>query len=219
MMILAEYEAKRLLEQAQIPVIPVKSVRSFDDAAIEAQAIGYPVVLKLSTAEFSHKTDIGGVFLNLRNRGELERAFAEVAELRDRLDPDGNIIIEAMADPGAEFFVGTQRHSSFGPVMSLGIGGVWLELFKDVSFRLLPATRVDFEDMLQELKAWPKLHEGFRHLAPVQAEPLVALMATVAAFVLEKTEIEEMDLNPIIVYADRALVVDARIVVASPPPQ
>jgi acyl-CoA synthetase (NDP forming) len=117
-----------------------------------------------------------------------------------------------MAPEGAELFIGVQRHPQFGLVMSLGLGGVWLELFHDVAFRLLPAREVDFREMLSELKTWPKFSKGFRHLPPVDGERIVELMQQVAQFVLSRPQLKEMDLNPVIAGASGVSVVDAAIV-------
>jgi hypothetical protein len=211
-MVLAEKEAKELLEQAGIPVVPVKTVSSPGEAETRAQVMGYPVVLKLSSSIHSHKTEIGGVRLNLQNAAELVNAYQDLAHLGRQLDPDAAIIIEPMAAAGAELFLGAQRHDDFGWVMTLGLGGIWLELIQDVAFRLLPAGRQDFREMLDELHSWPKLRDGFRHLPAVGAEPLVDLMERVAAFALSHPGLQEMDLNPVLGFPDRALVVDARMV-------
>lgn len=211
-MILPEHEAKELLEKAHVPVIPTRIIDSWEDIEAEIEKIGYPVVLKLSSGRFSHKTEIGGVHLNIQDEPQLTRAHAELVKLRNELDDAGAIIIESMAPAGAEFFIGIQRREGFGPVMSFGLGGVWLELFKDVTFRLLPAKRSDFHEMLTELKTWPKLRDGFRSLAPVGAESVLDVMERVSQFVMNREEIQEMDLNPILAYADRTVVVDARIV-------
>jgi succinyl-CoA synthetase beta subunit len=213
-MILAEQGAKELLGHKGIPVIPVQSVPSLEAAQTQAQAMGFPVVLKLSSARHSHKTEVGGVRLNLRNAAELESAFGDLARLREALDPAAAIIVEPMAAAAAEFFVGVQRHPDFGWVMTFGLGGIWLELMQDVSFRLLPASRKDFQEMLDELRSWPQLRKGFRHLPAVGVESLLDLMQLVAAFALEYPGLEEMDLNPVMAYADRALVVDARMVLS-----
>lgn len=211
-MILSELEAKRLLEEASIPVVPVIAASTPEEAKTAAERIGYPVVLKFSSSQYTHKTEIGGVFLNLKNETDLQNAYRKLEELRDRLDPSGKIILEAMAPEGAELFIGVQRHPQFGLVMSLGLGGVWLELFHDVAFRLLPAREVDFREMLSELKIWPKFSKGFRHLPPVDGERIVELMQQIAQFVLSRPQLKEMDLNPIIVGASGVSVVDAVIV-------
>ena len=213
-MILPEHEAKELLEKAQVPVIPTRIIDSLQDAEDAVEHMGYPLVLKLSTGRYSHKTDVGGVILNIEDMPALVRAFEELTNLREKLDPEAAIIIEPMAPAGAEFFIGIQRHESFGLVMSLGLGGVWLELFKDVSFRLLPAGKPDFKEMLSELKSWPKLRDGFRNLPPASSDNLIELMEKVGELSLRQTDILEMDINPVIAYADQAVVVDARIVTA-----
>jgi succinyl-CoA synthetase beta subunit len=211
-MILAEHDAKNLLMEASIPVIAVRSIRSLDHALMEAADTGYPVVLKISSSLHTHKTEVGGVILNIRNPEELQSAYASLDEIRNRLDPEAAIIMEEMAPPAAELFVGVQRHPAFGPVISMGMGGIWLELFQDVSFRLLPATRGDFREMATELKCWPKLVHGFRHLPPAGLEPLLSFLGKVGALVSTRPDILEMDLNPIALYPDRAVAVDARIV-------
>jgi acyl-CoA synthetase (NDP forming) len=170
------------------------------------------VALKFASPAFTHKTEIGGVRLNLRQPSEIEEAFGHLQKLRQDLDPSAAIILEPMAPTGVELFIGYQRHPAFGPVLSLGLGGIWLELVRDVSFRLLPATRQDFAAMLAELKSWPKLRAGFRHLPPLSDGIVVDLVERIAVFVLAHPEIAEMDLNPVTAYSDRALVVDARIV-------
>ena len=211
-MILAEYEAKDILERAGIPVVSARAVQSLERAVAEAEEMGFPVALKLSSAIYVHKTEIGGVLLNIGNVGELERAFAKLESLRERLDPAARIIVESMAPAGAEFFIGIQRHPAFGLLISFGPGGVWLELMEDVAFRLLPATRGDLQEMFQELRCWPKLRQGFRNLPPVDPEPLVDLMEQLGSFAVEWPVLMEMDLNPVIAGSEGAVVADARIV-------
>lgn len=209
---LAEHQAKELLREAGVAVVPVATVDSLEDALREAEVLGCPVALKFASPAFTHKTEIGGVRLNLRQPSEIEEAFGHLQKLRQDLDPSAAIIVEPMVPAGVELFIGYQRHPAFGPVLTLGLGGIWLELVRDVSFRLLPATRQDFAAMLAELKSWPKLRAGFRHLPPLSDAIVVDLMERIAAFVLAHPEIAEMDLNPVTAYSDRALVVDARIV-------
>jgi succinyl-CoA synthetase beta subunit len=214
-MILPEHEAKELLKSAQIPVVPTAVIESLEEAEREIKDhMGYPVVLKLSSGRYSHKTEIGGVFLNLGDKSALAKAFGDLAELREKLDRQASIIIEPMAPAGAELYLGAQRHPSFGPVISYGVGGVWLELFKEVAFRLLPAKRSDFKEMLTELKTWPKLRDGFRNLAPADPEHVVELMEHLSDFFLSRKDVLEIDLNPVMAYPDRTVVVDARIVLS-----
>ncbi|MCU0587959.1 MAG: acetate--CoA ligase family protein [Syntrophobacteraceae bacterium] len=211
-MILPEHEANRMLASAGVPMIPLRAVRSVDEALKEATMLGYPVALKLSSAIHTHKTEVGGVILSIGEASELREAFARLNGLRDRLDPDAVLIMEPMAGVGAECFVGFQRHPQFGPVVSFGLGGISLELFKDVAFRLLPAGEADFREMLSELKCWPALRAGFRNLAPVDEESVVGLLLQVADLAMSRPDIGEMDLNPVIMGIRGAIVADATIV-------
>ncbi len=211
-MILPEHEANRLLSEAGIPMVPLQVVRSSEEARSAAETFGYPVALKLSSARYTHKTEIGGVCLNLSGAQDLDEAYGKLSALRERLDPEAFLILEPMAETGAEFFVGFQRHPQFGPVLSFGLGGISLELFKDVAFRLLPAQAVDFREMLTELKCWPKMRAGFRNLPPVDEDRTIEVLERVSAFVLKHPEICELDLNPVLMGAHRVTVADATLV-------
>jgi len=215
-MILPEHEANRLLTSAGIPMIPARAVSSADNAAREAAILGYPVALKLSSSIHTHKTEIGGVVLNIANDHELNDAFTRLQALREHVDREAIIILEPMAGAGAEFFVGFQRHPQFGPVLSFGLGGVFLELFKDVAFRLLPARAADFREMLSELKSWPKMRKGFRSLPPVDEERVIGLLGQVSEFVLDRPDIGELDLNPVLMSSEGATVLDATIILKHP---
>jgi succinyl-CoA synthetase beta subunit len=215
-MILPEHEANRTLSGAGIPMIPARAVNSPEEAEKEAASFGYPVVLKLSSSVHTHKTEIGGVLLNITGDQQLEDAFVQLQALKEQLDPQAIIILEPMAEAGAEFFVGFQRHPQFGPMLTFGLGGISLELFKDVAFRLLPARAADFREMLSELKSWPKMHKGFRNLPPVDEERVIRLLEQVAAFVIDHPEVREMDLNPVLMGADDTTVLDATIVMDRP---
>jgi succinyl-CoA synthetase beta subunit len=215
-MILPEHEANRLLTGAGIPMIPVRAVNSAEEAKKEAANLGYPVVLKLSSALHTHKTEVGGVVLDIRDDQQLGDAFEKLQSLRERLDPQAVLVLEPMAGSGAEFFVGFQRHRQFGPVLSFGLGGISLELFKDVGFRLLPAHAGDFREMLAELKSWPKMRSGFRNLPPIDEERVIRLLEQVTEFVLNHPEIEELDLNPVLMGSVDTTVLDATVILEDP---
>jgi succinyl-CoA synthetase beta subunit len=211
-MILPEHVANKLLSDACIPVIPLIVVDSPEMAKNDAGKWGQAVALKLSSSKFPHKSEIGGVYVNLANDGDIERAFLKLDHLRKQLDDGAKIIMEPMAPAGAELFIGYLRHVQFGPVMSIGLGGIFLELTEDVAFRLLPAKEADFREMLAELRSWPKLKAGFRNLPPADERQMVSLMQHVADFVLSRPDVKELDLNPVVVQPDGARVVDAMIV-------
>lgn len=211
-MILPAYEASGLLRAAGIPVVQTARVASAEEAVLLADSLSYPVALKLSSARFPHKTEIGGIALDLKGRDPLITEFQRLDGLRKALDPSASIILEPMISGGVEFFVGAQRHPQFGALASLGFGGVWLELFEDVAFRLLPATRGDFREMVEELKCWSKLERGFRNLPPVNGGALVDLLESASAFFSGRDDLVEMDFNPVVMKPDGAMVLDARLV-------
>jgi succinyl-CoA synthetase beta subunit len=212
-MILPEHSANKLLSEASIPVIPLIVIDSHEEARMQAHRLGLPVALKFSSAKFPHKSEIGGVYVNLANDEDIEAAFSKLHNLRSRLDGEGVIIMEPMAPTGAELFIGYQLHAQFGPVMSIGLGGIFLELTEDVAFRLLPAKECDFREMLAELHSWPKLRAGFRNLPPADEGNVLDLMRRVTDFVLSRPDIRELDLNPVVMRSDGPCIVDAMIVV------
>jgi succinyl-CoA synthetase beta subunit len=214
-MILPEHEANRLMAEAGIPVIPLHHIGNLEDLSFGVSKLGYPVVLKLSSARHTHKTEAGLVHLNLASRDAVEEAYRDLQGRRAELDPEGVIILEPMAEAGAELFLGVQDHPQFGLVMSFGLGGIWLELNPDVTFRLLPVERYDLSEMLDELKTWPRLQKGFRHLPPVGREQMIDLMGKVADVILSRRAIQELDLNPIVVGRGGPVVVDATVVTGS----
>ncbi len=211
-MILPEHEANRMVAEAGIPVIGLIKVESAEHAVAAASKLGPPVVMKLSSSIYTHKSEIGGVLLNLRTDSDVKRAYEQMRTLREKLDPDAQIIMEPMCPEGVELFIGYQLHAQFGPVVSIGLGGTFLELTEDVAFRLLPARTVDFREMLGELRSWPKLEKGFRGLPPAREDEILLLLERLSAFVLSRKDITELDLNPVVLGTDGARAVDARIV-------
>lgn len=213
-MILPEHEANELLRDAGIPMIPLVAADSPQGALDAARGLGRPVALKLSSVRFPHKSEIGGVHLGLVNDEDIETAFIKLNGLRCRLDATAKIVVEPMAPAGAEMFIGCQVHAQFGPIISIGLGGVFLELTEDVAWRLLPARQCDFREMIGELRSWPKLRAGFRNLPPADEDRFLDVMRRVADFALSRADLRELDLNPVIVTADGACVVDAMILLA-----
>lgn len=213
-MVFPEHKAKQMLSKHGINVVPTEKIDSIMNLEASAEYFGFPVVLKLSSALYSHKTEVGGVIVGLKNYEELEKAYVRLEKLRKDLDPEADIIIEPMIKQGIEFFVGVKRHENFGLVMTFGLGGIFLELVKDVSFRLLPASLPDYAEMVTELKSWAKIESGFRDFPPVKLKDLVEVLDQVGNFAIQEPGIVEMDLNPITYSDGRYLVVDARIVKA-----
>lgn len=213
--VLTEIESKQILGEAGIPTTGARLATSADEAVQAAKELGYPVVLKIVSPDVTHKSDVGGVRLGLDSPETVTAAFAEISEAVKRHEPNARIegvAVQKMARPGIEVIVGMSKDPQFGPVLMFGLGGVLVEVLKDVSFRIVPLEPRDARQMVREIKGFPVL-QGFRGQDPADLEALEKLLLKVSAFVDAHPEIEELDLNPVFAYKDGALAVDARIVV------
>jgi len=210
---LLEHEAKRLLRLHGAPVADDRLVRSAEEAADTAAKLGCSVALKICSPQILHKSDAGGVRLGLRTETQIKSAFNEIVDSAKRYQADADIrgcIVSPMADPGTEVIVGTKIDPQFGPVIMFGIGGILVEVLKDVVFRVLPISRGSAKKMLSEIRSAPILN-GVRGQPPVCHEALIDLLMTVSELIESYPRIQEMDLNPVIVREDGLTVVDARI--------
>ncbi len=199
-----EYEVKAALREVGVNV--PKSIALRPGEQLQAVPLNYPLVVKISSAEILHKTEQKGVLLGIRDRNELEAA---VADMRSRF-ATGDILIEEMEGRGVEMIVGLVRDSTFGLALMCGLGGTTAELYQDVTFRKLPITRRDADEMLRELKGH-KLLEGFRGIK-TDREGLIDLLVKISRFgEFYQDDILQMDLNPVIVQPERAVAVDAKI--------
>ena len=213
--VLTEVESKQILEEAGIPAASARLARTADEAVKAASELGYPVVLKIVSPEVTHKSDVGGVKLNLDSAETVAAAFQEITKAVKRQQSDARIegvAVQKMARPGIEVIVGMSKDPQFGPVLMFGLGGVLVEVLKDVAFRIVPLEARDARQMIREIKGFPVL-EGFRGQEAADLEALEKLLLKVSAFVEAHPEIEELDLNPVFAYGDGTLAVDARIVV------
>ena len=212
--VLTETESKELLKKAGIPVVETRLARTKKEAVSISKEQGFPVVLKIISSDVVHKSDSGGVKLSLANAMQVENAFSEImASVRQKYPKakiDG-VSVQKMASPGTEVIIGMSKDPQFGPVIMFGLGGVLVEVLKDVSFRIVPLTKRDASEMIREIKGYPIL-EGFRGLKPASIPALEELIVKVSQFVEQNSQIKELDLNPIFAYKDGAVAVDARIV-------
>ncbi|HPD56309.1 MAG TPA: acetate--CoA ligase family protein [Smithellaceae bacterium] len=199
---------------------PVKSQVMRGAKLGEKISLRYPVALKLLSRDASHKTDIGGVRLNIQNRKDLLKAHAEMRKSLSRLKPrptlDG-FLIQEMAEKGIEFFVGGRRDALFGPLVMAGVGGIFIEIFKDTSIRLAPVTKNEAIDMLQGLKAYPLL-KGARGAKSADIKALADIICRASFLLNTNNNIAEVDLNPVIVHpqGEGVSIVDARIFLKKP---
>lgn len=215
-LLLNEVEAKQILRDAGIPATTTTLATTREAAQVEADAMGYPVVLKVVSPDIAHKSDAGGVKLNLTNRDAVAAAFDEIMANAKKAVPGARIngvAVQQMAKQGTEVIVGMTTDPQFGPVMMFGLGGIMVEVLKDVSFRLVPLTDRDADQMITEIKGKPIL-DGVRGQPPADLAALRTTMVKVSELVEKHPEIRELDLNPVFAYPDGALAVDARIVVS-----
>jgi len=214
---LLEHEALLFCESYGLPVPRFGVARSSAEAVRIAERIGFPVVLKVVSPDILHKSDVGGVVLGVRTPEEVEEKYSAIIRSVERKAPGARVygvLVQEMVGRGLEVIVGAVRDPQFGPVVMVGVGGVFVELLRDVSFRVAPVTPVDVEEMLRDLKGY-RLFEGYRGEPPRDKRALVDIVVRVSRLVAEHEEINEVDLNPVVVFAEGqgAKVVDARFVV------
>ena len=212
--LLTEVESKDLLKKAEIPVVETKLARSKKEAIAISRTMGFPVVLKINSPDVVHKSDAGGVKLGLANTAQVGKAYSQIMSSIKQAYPDARmegVSVQTMAPPGVEVIVGMSKDPQFGPVLMFGLGGILVEVLKDVSFRIVPLTERDAREMIKEIKGYPVL-QGYRGQKPASIPALEQLIVKVSEFVEKNPQIKELDLNPIFAYPDKAVAVDARII-------
>jgi acyl-CoA synthetase (NDP forming) len=213
--VLTEVESKQVLHEAGIPVAVAETAATAKDAVAAAERSGYPVVLKVLSPDIAHKSDVGGVKVGPATAAEVEAAFDEIMAAVKERQPDARVegvAVQKMAPAGTEVIVGMSKDPQFGPVMMFGLGGIFVEVLKDVAFRIVPLEPKDAREMVREIKGFPVL-EGVRGQEPADIEALEKLILQVSEFIEAHPEIDELDLNPVFAYKDGVIAVDARIVV------
>jgi len=211
---LMEHECKEILESMGIATTGFLVAGSEDEAVEMSNTLGYPVVLKIVSPDVVHKTDSGGVKLNLADEDAVRSAYGEIVGAFKYQHIIG-VAVQKMADPGVEAIIGVTRDPNFGPVLMFGLGGIFVEVLKDVTFRVLPVTLQDIDEMIQEIKGYPLL-KGYRGKA-VDIEALKNLLLKISELVLTFPEIRELDLNPVFLYPQGNMTVDARMFVSPAP--
>jgi len=212
--LLTEIEAKELLKQAGVSVIDTSLAASREEAISISRRFGFPVVLKIASPDIVHKSDAGGVKLGLKTSKQVGKAYDDILGAISQKYPQAmiqGVSVQKMARPGVEVIIGMSQDAQFGPVVMFGLGGILVEILKDVSFRIVPLTRRDAGEMIREIKGYPLL-EGYRGQEPVDVSNLEELLLKVSDFVEQNPEVKELDLNPMFAYSDGAVAVDARVV-------
>ncbi len=213
--VLAEYEAKKILAAYGIPVTREKLAVTADQAVKIARKIGYPVALKISSARIMHKTEAGGIRLNVKTDAQVRAAFRQIVANAKKYMPRADIqgvLVQEMLVSGIETIVGTIDDPVFGPCVMFGLGGVFVEALKDVSFRVAPLSRADAEEMVREIKGYSVLR-GLRGKPPADMEALIDVILKVSRLVSDhKKIIKELDINPLMLFENGAKVADALII-------
>ena len=212
--LLTEIESKELFKQAGISVSDTKLAVSREEAISISKQLGFPVVLKIASPDVVHKSDAGGVKLGLSTSEEVGKAYDDILAAISPKYPQAKIqgvSVQSMARPGVEVIIGMSKDAQFGPVLMFGLGGILVEILKDVSFRIVPLTKRDAGEMIREIKGYPVL-EGYRGQEPVDVQNLEEWLIKLSDFAEQNPEVKEIDLNPIFAYSNGALAVDARVI-------
>jgi acetyl-CoA synthetase (ADP-forming) len=205
---LSEYESRLVIESAGVFVAAAALTKTKEEAIREAEAMGYPVVMKGCSAELSHKTEAGMVALNITDSDQVAQVFDELTSKAKNLD---GILVEKMVRGSREFVIGLSRDPSFGPCVMFGLGGIFTEALKDVTFRVAPLTREDALEMIDEIKT-KKLLGEFRGSPAVDRESLAKALVGVGDLGIKYDSIAEIDINPLIICGDKPVAVDALVV-------
>ncbi|MFH0966801.1 MAG: acetate--CoA ligase family protein [Methanobacteriota archaeon] len=211
---LSESEGYDLLTKYGIPTPKYRIVTRAEDAGAAAEAIGFPVVMKIISPQIIHKSDAGGVIVGVGTKEAAQSAFNQIVTGARVYNPNAEItgvIVENQADPGLELIIGGKTDPTFGKVITFGIGGTLVELMKDVTLRILPIDEQDIREMVREINSYP-LITGYRGSKPKDEEVLIQIIKNVCKMFLELKELKEFDVNPIRLYDSGACAVDARVI-------
>jgi len=206
---LSEFESKIILDSYNIPVTRELIINSIDDVIPAAHKIGYPIVIKGCSPEIIHKTEKGLIRTDIRNDNEALSAFEDIKTLMNGVN--GAVLIQEMIKGKRELLVGLIRDPQFGPCVTFGLGGIFTEILRDVSFRLPPLEKRDALEMMEEIKAH-KILDAVRGMEPVDRDKLSEMLINVGRIGLENEAIKEIDINPVIISRGNPIAVDALIV-------
>lgn len=206
-------ESLQLCQEIGIPTAKARLSSTVDEIVIAGENIGYPIALKIVSTEHTHKTDAGGVVLDISNREELEKYAGQMV---DRFNPDPaedssvSFLVQEMVHGGVELLIGGKHDPTFGAVISLGIGGIHVEIYDDVSFRIAPISRTDALEMIGELRG-NRILDGYRGGPAVDRQAITDALVSVSQYIVENPEVVEFEVNPLIATTDGAIAVDARV--------
>lgn len=217
--ILPEPEAHEVLKAYGFPVLDFRLAKDEQECIKYAREIGYPVVLKIVSPDIVHKVDVGGVKLNIENEVQLGKAYKDILDSVKSAKPEANIwgiFIQKMAKGGKETIIGVNRDPNFGALLMFGLGGVYVEVLKDVTFRIAPIRDLNAQNMIKDIRGY-KILEGYRGEPPSDTAAIAECLERLSQLVTDFEEIEELDINPLLVFekGKGAKVVDVRILISA----
>ena len=211
---LLETEAKELLREYGIPVPDFKLIKSEEEINGLAKKINFPIVMKIVSPDIIYKTDAGGIKLNIKDETEARLAYQGIIFEAKKYNKEARIegvIVYSMVPQGTEIIIGMMKDPHFGPVIMFGLGGIFVEVLKDISFRIIPTEERDAREMITEIKGYEIL-KGARGESPKDIKAIREVLMKVSKLTMENPEINEIDLNPIFVFEKGLQVVDARMI-------
>lgn len=211
---LLEPEAKEICRAYQLPTPDFAVAKNSSEAVALAEKVAFPIVLKIVSRDILHKTEAGGVLLDLRSKVEVEKGYDQILDRVRWYNSSARlegVLVQHMAPKGVEVVAGGLIDSQFGPVVLFGLGGIFVEVLKDVTFRVAPLSSLDSREMIQEIRGYAVL-KGVRGQRPADEEAIVQILQCTSQIMLENPTIDQLDFNPIMVYEKGASIVDARII-------
>lgn len=212
--ILPELEARKVCDAYGIKCPPTQLVKSIEECIQAGNNIGYPVVIKIFSKQIIHKSDVGGVVVGIRDAEQLGQAYDNMLNTVKERFPKAvieGVIVQKMLDKGVETIIGGFKDPQFGPVVMFGMGGIYVEVFKDAAFRLAPIDKEEAKRQIEQTKIY-KVLKGIRGEKPCDLEALSEAIVNAANLLSSNDEIKEIDFNPVICYSDGCVAVDSRIV-------
>jgi len=210
MEILSFEETKKLLNKYKLPFCRTEIFNSKEKALLFAEKLGFPVVLKVHAQKIFHKSEIGGVKTNIQNKEQFERAWEEIEKNVEGKNIEGILVQEMIK--GNEVALGMKRDSQFGPVLMFGLGGIFIEIIKDVSFRIAPINKEEAMEMVKEIKGF-KILEGARGRKKVDLDKIAEIIVSISNFSMKEENIQSIDFNPVMINENRACIADFRIII------
>ena len=210
MEILSFEETKKLLTKYKLPFCRTEIFNSKEKALVFAQKLGFPVVLKVHAQKIFHKSEIGGVKTNIQNKEEFEKAWEEISKNVEGKNIEGMLVQEMLK--GNEVAIGMKSDFQFGPVLMFGLGGIFIEIIKDVSFRIVPIDKKEAMEMIKETKGF-KILEGARGRKKADLDKIAEIIVCLSNLSMKEKNIKSIDFNPVMVDGNRACIADFRIII------